>query len=112
VSIAALHRFAADRDLASGSPFAPPLADRSGKAVAIIGAGPAGLAAAYYLLQKGHDCTLLDAQPFPGGMLRYGIPEYRLPKAELDAEIGLISSMGARFEMGRRWGADFRLADL
>ena len=112
LAIGTLHRFVADHDLASEEPFVPSRADESGKTVAIIGAGPAGLAAAYYLQQMGHDCTLSDAQPLPGGMLRYGIPEFRLPNAALDAEIDLIRHLGARFEMNRRWGADFSLADL
>ncbi len=112
LSIGSLHRFAADHDLACGDPLVPRCAERSGKAVAIVGAGPAGLAAAYYLLPKGHNSTLYDAQPLPGGMLRYGIPEYRLTKASLDAEIDLIKRLGAQFEMRHRWGIDFSLSDL
>ena len=65
--------------------------------MAIVGAGPAGLSAAFYLLQRGHACTLFDAHPQPGGMLRYGIPEYRLPRKALDAEIGVIERLGASF---------------
>ncbi len=112
VSIGSLHRFVTVDDLATGEPFVPPRMEASGKTVAMVGAGPAGLAAAFYLLQMGHDCTLLDAQPEAGGMLRYGIPEYRLPNAALDAEIDLIQRLGARFEMNRRWGADFSLSEL
>ena len=85
---------------------------RPGKSVAIVGAGPAGLAAAYYLLQQGHDCTLFDAHPLPGGMLRYGIPANRLPKDALDAEIETVRRLGARFRMGERWGEHFTLAGL
>ena len=77
-----------------------------------MGAGPAGLAAAYYLLQNGHDCTLFDAHPLPGGMLRYGIPANRLPKDALDAEIDAIRRLGAQFRMGERWGEHFTLAGL
>ena len=62
------------------------------------------LAAAWYLLRKGHACTLFDAHRLPGGMLRYGIPAYRLPKDALDAEIGVIERLGARFQMGARLG--------
>ncbi len=112
LSIAALHRYAADRDREAAEPFVPPRAESSGKRVAIIGAGPAGLAAAYYLLRRGHGCTLFDAHPLPGGMLRYGIPAYRLPKDALDAEIGTIRRLGAEFRMGVRWGTDFTLAGL
>ena len=111
LAIGALHRYAADQDRASAAPYMPPRAPATGKSVAIVGAGPAGLAAAWYLLQKGHDCTLFDAHPLPGGMLRYGIPAYRLPKDALDAEIDAIRTLGAQFRMGARWGEDFTLAD-
>jgi NADPH-dependent glutamate synthase beta subunit-like oxidoreductase len=94
----------ADLDLEGPKPFLPERAAASGKRVAIIGAGPAGLAAAYYLQQKGHDCTLFDAHPHPGGMLRYGIPEYRLPKDALDAEIAAVGHLGAEFRMSTRRG--------
>lgn len=112
LAIAALHRYTADRDVGGGEPYRPPKAEASGKKAAIVGAGPAGIAAAYYLLQDGHECTLFDAHPLPGGMLRYGIPEYRLPKAALDAEIDVVRRLGARFELNSRWGVDFSLEDL
>jgi formate dehydrogenase major subunit len=110
LSIAALHRYAADT--ANRASALPVRARDSGRSVAIVGAGPAGLSAASYLLRKGHRCTLLDAAPAPGGMLRYGIPAYRLPKDALDAEIDVIRALGAVFQMSVRWGEDFRLADL
>lgn len=112
LAIGALHRYAADLDAASAAPWLPPRAPASGKRVAIVGAGPAGLAAAFYLLQKGHACTLFDAHPQPGGMLRYGIPAYRLPRQALDAEIDAIRRLGAEFRMERRWGEHFTLASL
>jgi len=112
LTIGALHRYVADLDLDGPKPFLPPSSTPSGKKVAIIGAGPAGLAAAYYLQQKGCACTLFDAHEQPGGMLRYGIPEYRLPKDALDAEIAAVRRLGAEFRMNARWGADFTLADL
>ena len=112
LGIGALHRYAADLDAGAGKRYLPPRAPSTGKWVAIVGAGPAGLAAAYYLLQKGHECTLFDGHPSPGGMLRYGIPSYRLPKDALDAEIETILRMGARFRMGERWGQHFTLKGL
>jgi formate dehydrogenase major subunit len=112
LTIGALHRYVADLDQESARPFLPRRETPSGKSVAIIGAGPAGLSAAYYLQQKGHACTLFDAHEQPGGMLRYGIPEYRLPKQALDAEIAAVRQLGAEFRMGTRWGADFTLAQL
>jgi formate dehydrogenase major subunit len=116
LSIGALHRYVADVDGGAGprpaACYVPPSEPSTGKSVAIVGAGPAGLAAAYYLLQRGHDCTLFDAHPLPGGMLRYGIPANRLPKDALDAEIDAIRRLGARFQMGERWGEHFTLAGL
>jgi NADPH-dependent glutamate synthase beta subunit-like oxidoreductase len=112
LAIGALHRYAADRDRTSDAPLVPPRAAATGRSVAIVGAGPAGLAAAWYLLQEGHACTLFDAHPLPGGMLRYGIPAYRLPKDALDAEIAGLRTLGAEFRMGLRWGRDFTLGAL
>jgi formate dehydrogenase major subunit len=112
LAIGALHRYAADADQRARAPFIPHRRADTGQSVAIVGAGPAGLAAAYFLLQKGHRCTLLDAAPAPGGMLRYGIPAFRLPKEALDAEIDAILALGAVFRMGERWGEDFSLAGL
>jgi formate dehydrogenase major subunit len=112
LAIGPLHRYTADLDREAAAPYVPPRAPATGKSVAIIGAGPAGLAAAYFLLQKGHACALIDAEAAPGGMLRYGIPAYRLPKDALDAEIDVIRKLGAEFRMNSRWGRDFSLADL
>ncbi len=108
LAIGALHQYAAEEDPG----YVPPLAPASGKSVAIVGAGPAGLAAAFYLLQKGHACTLFDAHADPGGMLRYAIPEYRLPREALDREIDVIRRMGAEFRMNQRWGEHFSLTKL
>ena len=112
LAIGSLHRYVADRDRGGNAPYSPPRAPASGKKVAVVGAGPAGLAAAWYLLRKGHACTLFDAHALPGGMLRYGIPAYRLPKDSLDAEIAGIRALGAEFRMSKRWGEDFSLAEL
>ncbi len=112
LAIGDLHRHVADRDQSAAAPYRPARGPDTGKSVAIVGAGPAGLAAAFYLLRYGHACTLFDAQPEAGGMLRYGIPAYRLPKDTLDAEIGVIRELGVEFRLGLRWGADFTLAQL
>ena len=112
LAIAKLHRWVADH---AGGPRprregeAPPV---SGRSVGIIGAGPAGLAAAWFLLRAGHAVTLYDAHQKAGGMLRYGIPAYRLPREALDREIEVIRELGAEFRMGQQWGEDFHLEDL
>lgn len=103
ISIAYLKYFAGDNVRHSGY-FIPEKAKPSGKRVGIIGGGPAGLTAAYYLALNGHDITVSDAMPKMGGMLRYGIPEYRLPKEVLDDEIGEIASLGVKFENNVRIG--------
>ena len=112
LAIASLHRYATDRNQQAASPFLPQPGQASGKRVAIIGAGPAGLSAAFYLQQQGHACTLFDAHPEPGGMLRYGIPEYRLPRSALAAETAVIEQLGATWRMETCWGRDFELDEL
>jgi len=118
LSIRDLHRFTADHqrrartpaESADKTPTLPTPA--TGRRVAIVGAGPAGLAAAHHLLCRGHAVVLFDAHPQPGGMLRYGIPEFRLPRQVLDTEIQMIRSLGAEFRLGKRLGRDFTLDDL
>lgn len=112
VCIDFLKRFAADWDIEQPGPFSPPVAPPTGKRVAMVGAGPGSLTAAYYLAQKGHAVTIFEALPAAGGMLRYGIPEYRLPKDTLDDEIGLITGLGVTIEYGKALGYDFVLKDL
>ena len=75
----------------------------------MIGGGPGGLTAAYYLLIEGHEVTIYDAMPKMGGMLRYGIPQYRLPKEVLDKEISIIEKMGAKLVNGIKSGRDISL---
>ena len=112
MSIAFLKYFAADNDMNSENPFKPQVAEPTGKTVAIIGGGPAGLTAAYFLSVKGHKVTIFDAMPKMGGMLRYGIPEYRLPKAVLDKEIEQIASLGVQMKNNVKIGKDVTFADI
>ena len=129
LSIGLLKRYLADKDLASPTPHVPPCQPSSGRRVAIVGAGPAGLSAAYFLLRQGHACTLFDANEKPGGTLRemaavaadprvgrrghgredaamppdgrrgHGREDAAMPPDVLDAEIALIEKLGARFEL-------------
>lgn len=112
LSIRNLHRFSADNQRIALRPYVPSKAEPTGKRVGIVGAGPAGLAAAYALLRKGHAVTIYDAHPQPGGMLRYGIPAFRLPRNVLDAEVRVVRQLGAEICLGRKLGRDFALADL
>ena len=105
-------RFVSDYQMASGDPVLPEVPPSSGRRVAIIGGGPAGLSVAYYLRGMGHGATIYDAKDKLGGMLRYGIPEYRLPKEVLDYEINGILSLGVEVKKEMRWGRDFTIEDL
>jgi NADPH-dependent glutamate synthase beta subunit-like oxidoreductase len=98
VSICLLKRYVADVDLESVNPYSPACKPKQDKRVAIIGAGPAGLAAAYYLQQAGFGCTVFDNHEQPGGMLRYGVSEEDLPRDVLDKEIAQIERLGLTFE--------------
>ena len=93
LSIAYMKYFAADKDLKENT-YRPYAKADTGKKVAVVGGGPAGLTAAYFLRLKGHSVTVFDAMPEMGGMLRYGIPEYRLPKKVLHREIAEIANLG------------------
>ena len=84
----------------------------TGRKVGIVGAGPTGLAAAFYLALLGHEVTVYDPNPEPGGMLRYAIPDYRLPKDIVRKEIELIRRMGVNFVGGVSVGTDITLNDL
>ncbi len=112
ISIAFLKAFAADKDLASDHPFQADIAPETGKHVAVIGGGPAGLTAAYFLRRHGHKVTIFESMPKLGGMLRYGIPEYRLPKAVLDAEIAAIEAMGVEMKPNFRVGTDATFEEI
>ncbi|HUY49526.1 MAG TPA: NAD(P)-binding protein [Streptosporangiaceae bacterium] len=100
VSIHAVERYLGDLALEEGWAFGPPPAPRSGKRVLVVGAGPSGLSAAYHLARRGHQVEIRDASPEPGGMMRYGIPAYRLPRAVLAAEISRIAALGVTIRCG------------
>ncbi len=112
LSIAYLKAFAADNDLASPEPYKPEVAKATGKLVSIIGGGPAGLSAAYYLRLAGHSVTIYDAMPEMGGMLRYGIPEYRLPKKILEKEISVIRNLGVLMQNNVSIGKDISFEEI
>jgi NADPH-dependent glutamate synthase beta subunit-like oxidoreductase len=101
VGINAVERFIGDEAIAQGwrvDVVAPP----SGKRVMVVGAGPSGLSAAYHLARLGHAVTVFDAGPKPGGMMRFGIPRYRLPRTILDAEIERIVALGVTIELDHK----------
>lgn len=112
VDICGLKRLAGDIWLEKLSDFTPEIRENSGFKVAVVGGGPAGLTAAYYLALKGHQVTLFDSGPELGGMLRYGIPEYRLPKDLLDREIRVITDLCNQVVLGKELGKDFTLEEL
>jgi 2-oxoacid:acceptor oxidoreductase delta subunit (pyruvate/2-ketoisovalerate family) len=99
VGINSVEHFLGDQAIAQGWKFAP-VAAPSGKKVLIVGAGPSGLSAAYHLARLGHAVTVQEAGPLPGGMMRFGIPQYRLPRQVLDAEVQRIVDLGVRIEYG------------
>lgn len=111
ISICFLKAFAADQVYAKGLPV-PAKEPDTGKSVGVIGAGPAGLTAAYQLSKKGHKVVLYDKMPKAGGMLRYGIPEYRLPKAILDKEIEVVTALGAEIVTNCEIGRDITVDEI
>ncbi len=112
VSICRLKRFAADSVIFGDDTSVHETIPKTGKKVAIIGSGPAGLAAAYYLVLKGHEPVIFETLPKPGGMLRYGIPDYRLPQEVLDLEIDKILNQGVELKTNQTLGRDFTVNSL
>ncbi len=102
VSIHGVERFLGDQALEHGWAFDRPTGPSTGKRVLVIGAGPSGLSAAYQLARRGHQVEIRDASPEPGGMMRYGIPAYRLPRDVLAGEIGRIQALGVTMTGGHR----------
>ncbi|NCB02375.1 MAG: proton-conducting membrane transporter, partial [Spirochaetia bacterium] len=113
-----IHRYLADtmykmgRESAIYKKLIDSILPPTGKEIAIIGAGPAGLAAAFYLVRLGHQITIFDSNEKGGGVLRYGIPSYRLPKEVLDKELELFDALGVNFVFNTKLGKDFSLAEL
>ena len=101
VGINSVERFLGDEAIKRGWSFAVP-ATESGKHVLVVGAGPSGMSAAYHLRRLGHRVTVKEAGPLMGGMMRFGIPQYRLPRDVLDAEMQRIVAMGVKVELGTK----------
>lgn len=112
IQIAYLKSFVADIDIESENAFVPDAAPLNGKTVSVIGGGPAGLTVAYFLRIKGYSVKVYDKMPKMGGMLRYGIPQYRLPKELLDKEIELIEKLGIEMINNKTLGVDFTVDSL
>ena len=118
VNMREVHRFIADTVLLSddfetvAGRFASRKMAPTGKRVAVAGAGPAGLTCAFYLALLGHEVSVFESKPEAGGMLRYAIPEYRLPKRVLAREVDLIRRLGVQFHFGIRVGSEITLKEL
>lgn len=112
VGIDYLKRYASDVDLSSGEPWKPEVKPKTGKKTAIIGAGPAGLTAAYYLAVEGIEAEIFEAASDPGGMLRYGIPPYRLPNDVIDKEVKNITDLGVKIHYYKKLGSNFSYKEI
>ncbi|QDA30753.1 FAD-dependent oxidoreductase [Thermococcus indicus] len=111
LAIRQLKRYAADYDLEHG-PWMPEIPPSTGKRIAVVGGGPAGLACAYYLRTMGHEVTIIEAMPQLGGMMRYGIPPYRLPRDVLDRDIATVIDTGIEVKTNTALGRDVTLDEL
>jgi putative selenate reductase YgfK subunit len=112
IAIKDLKGFAAERAMSEGKYANPDRAPDNGRKVCIIGAGPAGLTAAYYLGLKGYRVTVIESLPMAGGMMMVGIPRYRLPREVIDREVAMIEDLGVTFRYNTRLGTDVTLDDL
>lgn len=112
VSIKFLKAFAAERAMSEGTYRNPQKAPDQGKRICVIGAGPGGLSAAYYLALKGYGVHVIEALPTAGGMIMVGIPRYRLPREVIDREVGMLEELGVTFAFNTRFGEDVTLDQL
>ena len=112
VSIADLKRYVADYVLKNEEPYMDLVFPKKGKSIGIIGAGPSGLTCGYYLARLGYDVDVYEAQPVAGGVLAFGIPEYRLPKDVLQHEIKLIEQVGVKIHLNTEVGSDITFYQL
>jgi glutamate synthase (NADPH/NADH) small chain len=112
IAVGRLERFAADYELNQGEVKAPAIAKKTGKKVAVIGAGPAGLTVAGELSKKGHDVTIFEALHKAGGVLVYGIPEFRLPKSIVQREVDYVEKLGAKIKVDQIIGQSMTLDEI
>lgn len=112
VSIKILKAFAAERAMSDRAYRNPEKKEYNGKKVCVVGAGPGGLSAAYYLALMGYKVRIIEALPVPGGMLMVGIPRYRLPREVIDREVAMIEKLGVEFSYNTRFGQDVTFEEL
>jgi len=112
VAIDDIKKFIADKELEEGQLYIPEVYDHWTEKVAVIGAGPAGMTAAYYLATEGYPVTVFERNAAPGGMLKFGIPSFRLEKDVIDAEISVLEKMGIEFKCGVDVGKDVTIDEL
>lgn len=112
LNIHSIERFLGDSDLESGTPYVPEIRESRNEKVAVVGAGPAGLTAAFFLARDGYQVTVFEKHPVTGGMLALGIPDFRLPKSVLGREIDIIKRLGVRIETGVEIGRDITIRQL
>ncbi|MGD9211932.1 MAG: FAD-dependent oxidoreductase, partial [Desulfobacteraceae bacterium] len=112
VAIKALKAFAAERAMSKGAYINPAKQPDNGKKVCVVGAGPGGMSAAYYLALKGYTVRVIEALPVAGGMIMVGIPRYRLPREVIDREVAMLQALGIEFQFSTRFGTDVTYESL
>jgi NADPH-dependent glutamate synthase beta subunit-like oxidoreductase/ferredoxin len=112
ISIKFLKAFAAERAMSDRAYKNPEKAELNGKKICVVGAGPGGLSAAYYLALMGYKVRVIEALPVPGGMIMVGIPRYRLPREVIDREVAMIEELGVEFSYNTRFGRDITFEEL